>query len=122
MLSDIITTFKTSDDTKELSYYWKAYRDATGKKIHPIFKKYVIRMNNIAISEDFTDAGDMWRYAFEDDNFTETVNRLWSEIKPFYNVLHDYVRAKLRKVYEKEFDKDTALIPAHLLGNYFVFF
>lgn len=116
-MNDIISVFKTSDDTKELSYYWKAYRDATGKKILPIFKKYVIRMNNIAISEDFTDAGDMWRYSFEDDSFPETVNRLWSEIKPFYNVLHDYVRAKLRAQYGKEFGKTTTVIPAHLLGN-----
>lgn len=75
-------------------------------------------MNNIAILEDFTDAGDMWRYAFEDDSFAETVDRLWSEIKPFYNVLHDYVRIKLKAEYGKEFGKTTTVIPAHLLGNY----
>ncbi|XP_034828842.1 angiotensin-converting enzyme-like isoform X2 [Maniola hyperantus] len=115
-MNDIITVFKTSNDTDELAYYWKAYRDATGKKIRPIFKDYVNRMNNVAVSENFTDAGEMWRYVFEDDDFMNTVNRLWNEIKPFYNLLHSYVRAKLKAYYKKEL-KDDESIPAHILGN-----
>lgn len=107
-----------SNDTEELAYYWKAYRDATGKKIRPIFKDYVVRMNNVAVLENFSDAGDMWRYTFEDDDFLETVNRLWNEIKPFYNLLQGYVRAKLRAYYQKELQNDDKLIPAHLLGMY----
>lgn len=118
IFSDIISTFKSSNDSEELSYYWRAYRDATGKKIRPIFKDYVIRMNNIAVSENFSDAGDMWRYAFEDNDFTETVDRLWAEIKPLYNILHGYVRAKLKTYHNKELNKDNTAIPAHLLGNY----
>lgn len=73
-------------------------------------------MNNVALLENFSDAGDMWRYTFEDDDFLETVNRLWNEIKPFYNLLHGYVRAKLRAYYEKELQNDDKLIPAHILG------
>ncbi|CAB3250818.1 unnamed protein product [Arctia plantaginis] len=116
-MSDIISIFKTSNDTKELAYYWKVYRDTTGKKIRPIFKDYVVRMNRVAESENFTDAGDMWRYAFEDDHFVETVDRIWKEIKPFYNLLHDYVRAKLKLVYKDVLMDDDNLIPAHILGN-----
>lgn len=116
-LSDIISIFKTSNDTKELAYYWKVYRDTTGKKIRPIFKDYVVRMNTVAESENFTDAGDMWRYAFEDDHFIETVDRIWKEIKPFYNLLHDYVRAKLKLFYEDVLMNNDNLIPAHILGK-----
>uniref|UniRef100_A0A2A4JLZ3 Angiotensin-converting enzyme n=1 Tax=Heliothis virescens TaxID=7102 RepID=A0A2A4JLZ3_HELVI len=116
-MSDVISIFKTSNDTKELAYYWKVYRDTTGKKIRPIFKDYVVRMNRVAESENFTDAGDMWRYAFEDDNFVATVDRIWSEIKPFYDLLHDYVRAKLKLVYRDLLKSNDKLIPAHILGN-----
>ncbi|XP_028172733.1 angiotensin-converting enzyme-like isoform X1 [Ostrinia furnacalis] len=116
-MSDVIAVFKTSNDTKELAYYWKAYRDTTGKKIRPIFKDYVTRMNRVAESENFTDAGDMWRYAFEDDHFVETVDRIWKEIKPLYDLIHDYVRAKLTKYYKEDLQKNDNLIPAHILGN-----
>ncbi|KAI5644518.1 angiotensin-converting enzyme domain-containing protein [Phthorimaea operculella] len=116
-MSDIINIFKTSNDTKELTYYWKAYRDNTGKKIRPIFKDYVIRMNNVAQSENFTDAGDMWRYTFEDDKFVEVVDRIWNEIKPLYNLLHDYVRYKLKAYYRDDLKAKDNMIPAHILGN-----
>ncbi|XP_046967523.1 angiotensin-converting enzyme-like isoform X1 [Vanessa cardui] len=116
-MSDIISIFKTSNDTNELVYYWKAYRDATGKKIQPIFKDYVARMNDVALAENFTDAGEMWRYAFEDEDFLRTVDRLWREIKPYYDNLHSYVRAKLKNYYKQELKDDSKLIPAHILGN-----
>lgn len=120
LISDIITIFKTSNDTKELSYYWRAYRDATGKKIRPIFKDYVFRMNKVAISEDFNDAGDMWRYAFDDSTlkFKQTVERLWNEIKPIYNLLHSFVRKRM-EIYYEELKGDNNLIPAHILGEFF---
>lgn len=117
-IPDITSIFKTSNDTKELAYYWKAYRDTTGKKIRPIFKNYVIRMNNVAESENFTDAGDMWRYAFEDKNFVENVDRIWHEIKPLYDQLHDYVRLKLKVYYKDDLQANNNLIPAHILGQY----
>ncbi|KAJ0177868.1 hypothetical protein K1T71_006741 [Dendrolimus kikuchii] len=116
-MNDILSIFKTSNNTKELAYYWKVYRDTTGKKIRPIFKDYVTRMNKVAEAENFTDAGDMWRYAFEDDHFTETVDRIWHEIKPLYNLLHDYVRAKLKIYYKEVLKNKDNLIPAHILGN-----
>ncbi|XP_053605290.1 angiotensin-converting enzyme-like isoform X2 [Plodia interpunctella] len=116
-MSDIIQVFKTSNNSKELAFYWKAYRDATGKKIRPIFKDYVTRMNRVANSENFTDAGEMWRYAFEDDHFMDTVERIWHEIQPFYNTLHDYVRIKLKQYYKRDLSDNDNYIPAQLLGN-----
>ncbi|XP_048000270.1 angiotensin-converting enzyme-like isoform X2 [Leguminivora glycinivorella] len=116
-MSDIISIFKTSNDSKELAYYWKAYRDSTGRKIRPIFKDYVMRMNRVAESENFTDAGDMWRYAFEDEHFVENVDKMWNEIKPLYDLLHDYVKAKLKKIYKVDLQCNDGLIPAHILGN-----
>ncbi|CAH2085412.1 unnamed protein product [Euphydryas editha] len=116
-MSDIISIFKTSNDTDELAYYWKAYRDETGGKIRPIFKDYVVKMNDVAQSENFSDAGEMWRYAFDDEDFRGTVNRIWREIKPLYDNLHSYVRSKLKLYYKKELETENKLIPAHILGN-----
>ncbi|CAH2040644.1 unnamed protein product, partial [Iphiclides podalirius] len=116
-MSGIISVFKHSNDTKELAYYWKAYRDATGKLIRPIFKDYVARMNNVAETENFKDAGEMWRYSFEDDDFENTINKLWFEIKPLYDALHAYVRVKLKSYYKEELAGKDKLIPAHILGN-----
>ncbi|XP_073952268.1 angiotensin-converting enzyme-like [Choristoneura fumiferana] len=116
-MSDVISIFKTSNDSKELAYYWKVYRDNTGRKIRPIFKDYVLRMNRVAESENFTDAGDMWRYAFEDNNFVESVDRIWKEIKPLYDLLHSYVRAKLKEFYKNDLPNGDNYIPAHILGN-----
>lgn len=117
ILSDVISIFKTCNDSKQLKYYWAAYRDATGKKVRPIFKDYVERMNVVAKSENFTDAGEMWRYAFEDDNFMDNVDRIWHEIKPFYDLLHDYVRLKLKVHYAEDLKSKDTLIPAHILGE-----
>lgn len=114
----MISIFKTSNDSKILKYYWAAYRDATGKKVRPIFSDYVERMNVVAKSENFTDAGEMWRYAFEDDNFVNNVGRIWHEIKPFYDLLHDYVRLKLKTHYTEDLQSKDKLIPAHILGEF----
>ncbi|XP_045523797.1 angiotensin-converting enzyme-like isoform X2 [Pieris brassicae] len=116
-MNDIITLFKTSNNSEELKYYWKAYRDATGKKVRPIFKDYLLRMNTAAQEEGFKDAGDMWRYNYEDDDFLNTVDRLWTEVKPLYTLLHRYVRAKLEHLYKRDLQKNDGLIPGHILGN-----
>lgn len=75
-------------------------------------------MNAVAQAENFTDAGQMWRYAFEDDNFIDTVDRIWSEIKPLYSLIHDYVRIKLKNYYKDDLRSKDNLIPAHLLGKF----
>jgi peptidyl-dipeptidase A len=59
----------------------------------------------------------MWRESYEDEKFVENVDKMWSQVEPLYNELHTYVRRKLQKIYDKQMDKDSDLIPAHLLGN-----
>jgi peptidyl-dipeptidase A len=46
------------------------------------------------------------------------MTRLWNEVRPLYEQLHCYVRARLRKQYgEAKIGKGKVPIPAHLLGN-----
>lgn len=42
---------------------------------------------------------------------------MWSQVEPLYKELHTYVKRKLEKIYDKEMDKGSDLIPAHILGN-----
>ena len=62
----------------------------------------------------------MWRESYEDENFVENVDKMWSQVEPLYNELHTYVRRKLQKMYGNNMDKKEDLIPAHLLGNMWV--
>lgn len=42
---------------------------------------------------------------------------MWLQVEPLYNELHTYVKRKLQAIYDKEMDKNSDLIPAHILGN-----
>ena len=55
---------------------------------------------------------------YESETFKEDVLQLWLSMKPLYEQVHAYVRAKLRNVYKEQFEySDDGLIPAHLLGK-----
>jgi peptidyl-dipeptidase A len=67
----------------------------------------------------FDDVGALWRsgYDMSAEAFRADVERLWGQVKPLYDDLHCYVRARLRKRYGEELLPPKAPIPAHLLGN-----
>lgn len=67
---------------------------------------------------DFIDRGAMWRDSFQSQNLQKDVEKLWQEVKPLYESLHNYVRVKLKKFY-KNAHFTNGLIPSHLLGNTF---
>ena len=66
--------------------------------------------------KDFSDAGAFWLREYESDTIKEDIEGLWQTLKPFYQQLHAYVRAKLRQTYKDQITED-GLIPAHLLGT-----
>lgn len=78
-------------------------------------------MNEVAERENFKDAGEMWRNTFEDDDFLDTVDRLWKEVKPLYKILHRYVRVKLKDFYQNDIETEEEMLPGHVLGM-FVFY
>jgi peptidyl-dipeptidase A len=51
------------------------------------------------------------------DAFAAELDRLWGQVKPLYDSLHCYVRAKLNKQYGNDVVPLDKPIPAHLLGN-----
>jgi peptidyl-dipeptidase A len=51
------------------------------------------------------------------DAFATEVDRLWAQVKPLYDALHAYVRARLVARYGADVVPPDGPIPAHLLGN-----
>ncbi|ETN62918.1 angiotensin-converting enzyme 9 [Anopheles darlingi] len=108
-----------STDYDELLYVWTEWRRNTGRTMRRDYADYVEVMNRAASYGGYANMGEQWRSAFEQDDFVETMERLWSEVEPFYGELHKYVHRQLKAIYGNRMPdgagKDT--IPAHLLGN-----
>ena len=61
----------------------------------------------------------MWRagYDMDPDAFAAETDRLWAQVKPFYENLHCYVRGRLNAKYGDTVQPDHGPIRADLLGN-----
>ncbi len=88
--------------------------------MRPLYQRLVELGNKGAHELGFRDMGEIWTgpYDMSPDEFKKEMARLWTEVRPLYEQLHCYVRAKLRKQYgEAKIGKGKTPIPAHLLGN-----
>ncbi|MDO1559139.1 M2 family metallopeptidase [Brevundimonas sp. 2R-24] len=67
----------------------------------------------------YADTGALWRsgYDMTADEFAAETERLWQQVKPFYENLHCYVRARLNERYGDAVQPATGPIRADLLGN-----
>ncbi|WP_339913544.1 M2 family metallopeptidase [uncultured Brevundimonas sp.] len=113
--SDILAESRDPAETKALYEGWRT--------ISPVMRDDYVRMVEIANegSRDlgFADTGAMWRsgYDMEPDAFAAETDRLWDQVKPFYENLHCYVRARLNAKYGDAVQPATGPIRADLLGN-----
>lgn len=85
----------------------------------PLYTRQVELANQGAREIGFADLGELWRsgYDMEPEALRAETERLWQQVKPFYEELHCYVRGRLQQVYGRERVPDRGPIPAHLLGN-----
>jgi peptidyl-dipeptidase A len=83
------------------------------------YVKYVAVSNKGAREMGFADTGALWRsqYDMAPDAFAAESERLWQQVKPLYDSLHQYVRLKLQQNYGKDEVPSDGPIPAHLFGN-----
>jgi peptidyl-dipeptidase A len=67
----------------------------------------------------FADTGAMWRskYDMTPEQFEQTTERLWQEVRPLYEALHCFTRAGLNRQYGDQVQPATGPIRADLLGN-----
>jgi len=67
----------------------------------------------------YSDTGALWRskYDMDPDAFAAELDRLYQQVRPLYESLHCYVRARLNQKYGDRLVPLDKPIPAHLLGN-----
>jgi peptidyl-dipeptidase A len=117
-LDDLSRVLAKSRNFAELVDAWRGWH-APAAPLKDRFARYVTLANEGAKAIGFADVGALWRagYDMPPADFEADVERLWSDVKPLYDQLHCYVRARLQAKYGKDKVPDRAPIPAALLGN-----
>ncbi len=117
-LEQLSDTIDESHDPKELLEAWSGWH-SIAPPMKERFARYVELGNEGARELGYRDMGALWRskYDMPADDFAKEVDRLWNQVKPLYDQLHCYVRAKLVEKYGTGVVKPGEPIPAHLLGN-----
>ncbi len=117
-LGDLEDVLATSRDPQKLLEAWKGWR-TIAVPMRGRYQRFVELSNAGARDLGFKDTGALWRskYDMPPDAFEKEMERLWTDVRPLYESLHCYVRARLQAKYGKELVPDGKPIPAHLLGN-----
>jgi peptidyl-dipeptidase A len=117
-LGELSRALAESRDFAELLEAWRGWH-AVAPPMKDRFARYVDLANEGARAIGFADVGALWRsgYDMPPDDFAADVHRLWQDVRPLYEALHCFVRARLQARYGKAKVPDGAPIPAHLLGN-----
>ena len=88
----------------------------------PLRKPYteLVELGNEGARElGFRDMSEIWKggYDMSPDEFERETARLWDAVRPLYEKLHCFVRARLARQYGSDKVPKDGPIPAHLLGN-----
>jgi peptidyl-dipeptidase A len=117
--SDIEEAMGTMRDPDKLAEMWTSWNDNVGTPMHDDYARLVGIANEGAKELGYADVGALWRsgYDIPADEFAREMDRLWTQVKPLYDQLHCYVRAKLNEHYGAKVQPATGPIRADLLGN-----
>lgn len=126
----------TSRDWEELQYTWTEFRRKAGRDMRDLYEQMAELTNEAAHQNsknfsfisiiiftyrfceiDFTSAAEYWTFPFESANFRKDAENVWEEILPLYELIHAYVRRKLREFYGPDRINKNAPLPDHVLGN-----
>jgi peptidyl-dipeptidase A len=117
--NDIEAAMGTNRNPAELKEMWTSWHDNVGKPMAGDYAKLVSLTNEGAKELGYADAGALWRsnYDMTPEAFTQLTEQLWTEVRPLYDQLHCYTRAKLNERYGDAVQAKTGPIRADLLGN-----
>lgn len=118
VLDDLENILAESRNPEELKLAWLGWHQVS-PQYRPRYVRLVELANKGAKELGFQDMGAMWRskYDMKPEAFATEMERLWLQVKPLYDSLHTYTRAKLRQKYGDAVVPASGPIPAHLLGN-----
>ncbi|CAG9818310.1 unnamed protein product [Phaedon cochleariae] len=114
---DLSRIMAKSRNWDELQHVWTEWRRNSGQKMKDPFEQMVKISNHAAKLNNFTDTAEYWSFPFESPALSVDLEEAWEEIKPLYELLHAYVRRRLREYYGPERVSRQAPLPAHVLGN-----
>lgn len=117
-LVEMSAEMATLRDPDTLLEYWQGWREVS-VPMKPLYAEQVSLANEGAADLGFANVSEVWRgqYDMPADEFPKELDRLWSQVAPFYESLHCHVRAKLGEQYGEDIVPQDQPIPAHLLGN-----
>ena len=117
-LVEMSSEMATLRDADKLLEYWAGWREIS-KPMAPLYAEQVELANEGAAELGFENVSALWRgkYDMPADEFPKELDRLWTQVEPFYESLHCHVRAKLGEHYGEDVVPQDKPIPAHLLGN-----
>ncbi|XP_037038829.1 angiotensin-converting enzyme isoform X2 [Bradysia coprophila] len=106
-----------SRDWEELQYTWTEWRRKSGRDMRDLYEQVAELTNEAARYNNFSSAADYWTFPFESPDFRRDAENVWLEILPLYELIHAYVRRKLREFYGPDRINKNAPLPDHVLGN-----
>ncbi len=117
-LNDAEDILKDSRDPAELKAVWEGWRTIS-PPMRADYAQLVTLSNEGARELNYADTGALWRswYDMEPDAFAAETDGLWGQVRPFYQNLHCYVRARLNAKYGDAVQPRTGPIRADLTGN-----
>lgn len=117
-ITQIEQIMAASTDPDELKDLWVGWRTIS-PPMRERYGRWVELANKGAREMGFQDLGVMWRagYDMPPEQFTAELERLWQQVKPLYDSLHAYVRARLVEKYGPSAVDAQGRIRADLLGN-----
>jgi len=117
--SDIEAAMGTNRNPDELAEMWQSWHTQVGAPMRGDYARLVEIANQGAKELGYSDVGAMWRsgYDMTPEQFAALTDKLWAEVKPLYDQLHCYTRAKLNEKYGDKVQAKTGPIRADLLGN-----
>ncbi len=117
-LGELSRTMASSRDPAALLEAWEGWRTIS-PVMRPSYQRFA-ELGNLGARElGFDDLGAMWRSSYDmtPDEFRAELDRLWGQVRPLYDSLHCYVRARLNEHYGDDVVPAGGPIPAHVLGN-----
>ncbi len=118
-ITAISNILAASRDPQELAAAWAGWHAISAQGMRADYRRFVELGNSGARELGFADLGALWRskYDLEPAAFEAELERLWQQVKPLYDSLHCYVRARLVEKYGPDVVPPAGAIPSHLLGN-----
>ncbi|MDT9597582.1 M2 family metallopeptidase [Sphingosinicella rhizophila] len=117
--NDLEEKMGTVREPEQLKEMWTSWHNNVGAPMRDDYARMVEIANEGARELGYEDVGALWRsgYDMPADEFAALADALWDQVKPLYDQLHCYTRAKLNDKYGDAIQPATGPIRADLLGN-----